>query len=110
MPRVTNSFLTGNFGKEKKPSEGPARRRFNKHLKKLFPEREYPADTHTFRHTFENALSATLIPERIAKRLAGRSLGGSVDNYNRLLQLPDLADAIAQVSFGKLSLEHLRVK
>lgn len=103
-------FPDWEFRKGKKPSEGPARRRFNKHLKKLFPEREYPADTHTFRHTFENALSATLIPERIAKRLAGRSLGGSVDNYNRLLQLPDLADAIAQVSFGKLSLEHLRVK
>ncbi len=103
-------FPDWEFREGQKPSEGSARRRFNRHLKALFPEREFPADSHTFRHTFENALSASAIPERIAKRLAGRSLGGSVDDYNRLLQLPDLANAISQICFGGLSLEHLKVQ
>ena len=101
-------FPEWEFRKGQKPSESASRRRFNRHLKRLFPDRDFPADTHTFRHTFENALSASVISERIARRLAGRSLGGSVDDYNRLLQLPDLAKAIALISFEGVSLDHLR--
>lgn len=100
-------FPEWEFRKGQKPSEGASRRRFNRHLKRLLPDRDYPADTHTFRHTFENALSASVVSERIARRLAGRSLGGSVDDYNRLLQLPDLAKAVATISFEGLSLDHL---
>lgn len=97
------------FREDQKPSEGSARRRFNKHLTKLLPDRGYPADSHTFRHNFETALSASHgVPERIMLRLSGRTVPGSAAGYlHDVPILPDLASAVAKVRYGDLSLKHL---
>ena len=102
-------FPDWEFREDQKPSEGAARRRFNRHLKKLMPDRAYPADTHTFRHNFETSLSAAKgVPERIMLRLSGRSVHGSAGGYiHDIPILPDLAEAVAKVRYGGLSLEHL---
>ncbi|MEH6489320.1 site-specific integrase [Hyphomonas oceanitis] len=94
------------FRDDQKPSEGAGRRRFNRHIKKLLPDRVHPADSHTFRNTFETALSsADGIPERVALRLTGRSTGAG--NYVDDLPFPVLEEAIAKIKFGGLSLKHL---
>jgi|GEM_PF-389246 len=102
-------FPDWEFREDQKPSEGAARRRFNRHLKKLMPDRAYPADTHTFRHNFETSLSAAKgVPERIMLRLSGRSVHGSAGGYvHDVPILPDLAEAVAKVRYEGLSLEHL---
>ncbi len=92
-----------------KQSAGPARRRFNRFLKKVLPERGARTDSHTFRHNFETALTNTkLVDERIKLRLSGRTVGGSVANY--LTEdglLAALAEASAQIKYEGLNLEHL---
>jgi integrase len=101
-------FPKWKFRDDQKPSEGPARRRFNRRVKVLLPDRKHPADSHTFRHTFETALSAADgVPERVARRLQGRAIEGSAAHYVNDFPLPVLAEAIAKVRFGSLSLKHL---
>lgn len=110
--RGTELFPAWQFRVGQKPSEGAGRRRFNRNLRKLLPDRGgFPADSHTFRHTFETALSvAENVPERVSARLSGRSIGGSAATYvHDLRMLPDLADAISKVRYPDLSLKHLRV-
>jgi integrase len=104
-------FPTWKFRENQNPSEGPGRRRFNRHLKKLMPDRGgFPADSHTFRHNFESALSgASGVSERIMRRLTGRSIGGSAASYvHDLRMLPELEDAISKVQYRGLSLKHLK--
>jgi len=106
-------FPTWQFREKQNPSEGPGRRRFNRHLKKLMPDRGgFPADSHTFRHNFETALSgAPGVSERIMRRLTGRSIGGSAASYvHDLGLLPELEDAISKVRYHDLSLGHLKLK
>ncbi|MBU2604691.1 MAG: site-specific integrase [Alphaproteobacteria bacterium] len=101
-------FPKWKFRADQKPSEGPARRRFNRRVKVLLPDRKHPADSHTFRHTFETALSAADgVPERVARRLQGRAIEGSAAHYVNDFPLPVLAEAIGKVRFGSLSLKHL---
>lgn len=102
-------FPDWKFREDQKPSEGVARRRFNRHLKKLMPDRVYPADSHTFRHNFETSLSAASgVSERTMLRLSGRSVLGSAAGYvHDIPMLPDLAEAVAKVRYGALSLKHL---
>ncbi len=104
-------FPTWKFREKQNPSEGPGRRRFNRHLKKLIPDRDgFPADSHTFRHNFESALSgAPGVSERIMRRLTGRAIGGSAASYvHDRSMLPDLADAISKVQYRGLLLDHLK--
>lgn len=106
-------FPMWEFREGKKPSEGPARRRFNRHLKKLMPDRGgVPADSHTFRHNFETALSAAEgVPERVMSRLSGRTVAGSAATYIHDIEiLPELANAIAKVHYADLSLRHLLLR
>lgn len=102
-------FPDWKFREDQKPSEGVARRRFNRHLKKLMPDRVYPADSHTFRHNFETSLSAANgVSERTMRRLSGRSVPGSAGGYvHDIPLLPEMAEAVAKVQYGGLSLKHL---
>lgn len=101
-------FPKWKFRENQKPSDGPARRRFNRRLKQILPDREFPADSHTFRGTFETALSvAEGVPERVSKRLLGRALGGSLASYVDSLPDEALGRAIAKVEFPGLTLNHL---
>lgn len=116
-------FPAWEFRKGQKPSEGAGRRRFNRHLRNLMPNRTdgFPADSHTFRHNFESALMKLFAPpgeeargvvkpdeNRIAARLTGRAFNSSAETYTHdLVSLPDLAAAIAKVCYPGLSLKHL---
>lgn len=102
-------FPQWKFREDQKPSEGPNRRRFNRHLKTLMPARKFPADSHTFRHNFETALSAAKnVPPRVELRLSGRAVVGSAGGYvHDLPLLPDLAETIAKIQYRGLSLNHL---
>ena len=102
-------FPDWKFREDQKPSEGVARRRFNRHLKKLMPDRVYPADSHTFRHNYETSLSAANgVSERTMRRLSGRSVPGSAGGYvHDIPLLPEMAEAVAKVQYGGLSLKHL---
>ena len=104
-------FPAWEFREEGKQSEGPARRRFNRHLKRLLPDRVPPADSHTFRHNFETALSGVSgVSERVMLRLAGRTIGGTAAGYLKDKGIkPELADAINKIKYDGLSLEHLRL-
>jgi hypothetical protein len=107
----TELFPTWEFREDQKPSEGAGRRRFNKHLKKLMPNRGgFPADSHTFRHNFESVLSvAEGVTDRAMHRLSGRSIRGSAATYiHDLPILIDLAHAISKVQYRGLSLDHLK--
>jgi site-specific recombinase XerC len=115
-------FPTWEFRKDQKPSEGAGRRRFNKHLRKLLPDRGgFPADSHTFRHNFESALASAFAPadsalshselvelNRVVARLSGRAFRGSASTYTHdLAILPEMAEKIAKVRYRGLSLKHL---
>ena len=104
-------FPKWEFRDDQKPSEGSGRRRFNKHLKKLMPNRGgFPADSHTFRHNFETVLSvAEGVTERAMKRLAGRAVAGSAATYiHDLPIISELEVAISKVQYRGLSLDHLK--
>lgn len=115
-------FPTWTFRKDQKPSEGSGRRRFNKHLRKLLPDRGgYRADSHTFRHNFESALASAFAPagsrmsheelvelNRVVARLSGRAFRGSASTYTHdLAILPEMAEVISKVRYRGLSLKHL---
>lgn len=98
--RGAELFPSWEFRAGQKPSEGAGRRRFNKHLKKLMPDRGgVPADSHTFRHNFETALSLVKgTTDRVVARLSGRAIRSSAAAYiDDVRMLPDLADAIGGV-------------
>jgi len=103
-------FPNWTFRADQRPSDGPQRRRFNRHLKTLMPGRKPRADSHTFRHNFETALSAAKnVPSRVELRLSGRAVPGSANTYvHDLLLLPDLEETIAKIRYGNLSLDHLK--
>jgi hypothetical protein len=122
MTRGGELFPTWRFRKDQKPSEGPGRRRFNKHLRKLLPDRGgFRADSHTFRHNFESALASAFAPadaslshgellelNRVVARLSGRAFRGSASTYTHdLAILPEMAEIIAKVRYRGLSLKHL---
>lgn len=95
-----------------KQSSGPGRRRFNRFLKTVLPDRGIRADSHTFRHNFETALTNTKgVEERIMLRLAGRTIGGSAATYlTDLGILPALAEGSSRINYSGLSLKHLAAR
>lgn len=103
-------FPTWRFRDGGTASESPARRRFNKHLKRILPERMSRTDSHTFRHNFETALSGVEgVSERVMLRLSGRTVGGTAAGYIKDKGLlPQLAEAIGKVRYVGLTLDHLR--
>lgn len=111
--RGSELFPMWEFRKGQKPSEGAGRRRFNRHLRRLMPDRGgVPADSHTFRHNFESALTdARVGDERILARLSGRAHRSSAATYIHDCEiLPSLAFVIAKVGYPRLSLSHLVVR
>lgn len=101
-------FPDWDFAAGLKPSEAPARRRFNRQLAQVVdPARRYK-DSYTFRSTFETALSSSPnVTDRIANRLTGRALGGSARHYVDRLELVALRDAIEEVRYEGVDRSHL---
>lgn len=93
-----------------KPSEAPARRRFNRMLAQVVDPARRFKDSYTFRSTFETALSSSPnVSERIARKLTGRALEGSARHYVDRIELAALRDAIEEVRYAEVDRSHLRV-
>lgn len=104
-------FPDWDFSSGSNPSEGPARRRFNRMVAKVVDQSRNFKDSYTFRATFDTAVSNSAnVSERLADRLLGRTIKGSARYYVDRLELSSLKAVLEEVTYPGVDRSHLYVR